>query len=207
MSLAKVIKARRVHMRMSQADLAQRVGVSRAAVGQWENGVTAPTRRHAPAVADALGLDVKDLFDATGSSLTMVDTDVATRQVALMAMDAFVAGERDVAGLLRVTVAGDLPADAVALRVEDSSMAPKYNAGDLVVVSRSVAPSSNDDVVADLGGQAVLRTYIDRGLDSAGNPVFDLLSTSSDHATVTCNSSNRFKVVATVVGHWRLTRR
>jgi len=45
----------------SQGDLAQRVGVTRAAVARWELNETAPTRKRAPVVAEVLGLSLETL--------------------------------------------------------------------------------------------------------------------------------------------------
>jgi SOS-response transcriptional repressor LexA len=96
-----------------------------------------------------------------------------------------------------------MPPDAVALTVMDASMSPEFSAGDLVIVSRSRKPLANDVVIAVVDGGALMRTFVPRGNDSAGNPVFDLLSTSADYPTVTCNSANGGKVLAVVVSHWR----
>jgi len=53
------IRQRRTEMRLTQADLAQRVSVSRVAVSQWENGDTKSLKQeHLVAVARVLGVTV-----------------------------------------------------------------------------------------------------------------------------------------------------
>lgn len=207
MRIGDLIRQRRAALRMSQAELARLVGVSRAAVGQWETHITAPTRRHIPEVARALQLELGALLPFALQSVELVDRSAALRKVPMMGWDAFVAGDGGVGDLPQVSVGADTPSDAVALRVVDHAMAPEIAEGDLIVVSRSVQPLDGDVVIAQVAGAGLLRRYHARGADSTGRLVFDLLSTSADFPTITCNSSNDHKVLATLVGHWKMRRR
>jgi len=49
---------------LSQAQLAELVGVGRGAVWHWENGDSAPTGARLPKVAEALGVSIDELFGA-----------------------------------------------------------------------------------------------------------------------------------------------
>lgn len=207
MKLGDLIRQRRTELGLSQAELARLIGVSRAAVGQWEGDITAPTRKNMPSVAKALQLQLGVLSPYLTQSVEVVDRATLTRNVPLMAWDAFVSGDSDSPDLPRVSVGGDVPPDAIALRVCDDAMSPEISDGDLIVVSRSTTPLDNDVVIAHVDGAGILRKYSPRGVDSTGNPVFDLLSTSADYPTVTCNSRNGHKVLGTVVAHWRVRRR
>jgi transcriptional regulator with XRE-family HTH domain len=51
----------RIALGLSQADVADKLGVSRAAVGQWERGDTAPSTGRLLAVCRLLGLDVSEI--------------------------------------------------------------------------------------------------------------------------------------------------
>lgn len=63
MSIHSTIKSQRQRLGMTEQQLADRVGVTRAAVQQWEReGGTAPKRSKQTAVADALGISVLDLM-------------------------------------------------------------------------------------------------------------------------------------------------
>lgn len=201
MSLGRLIRDRRKAKRLSQARLADLVGVSRAAIGQWEADETAPSRRHAPDLARALELELGAISPLLAPSV--IDSTTIRSSVPLMGMDAFVAGEAAPSTAERVSVGPGMPADAVALTVMDASMSPEFSPGDLVIVSRTQKPLAQDVVIALLDGGALMRTYVPRGNDSTGNPVFDLLSTSADYPTVTCNSANGGKVLGVVVSHWR----
>jgi SOS-response transcriptional repressor LexA len=66
MSLPIFIRTGRLRLRMTQEEFAKAVGVTRAAVQQWERvGGTAPRRVFQPRVAELLGVSVTELFDAS----------------------------------------------------------------------------------------------------------------------------------------------
>jgi transcriptional regulator with XRE-family HTH domain len=52
-----VIRTNRLRLGLTEQQLADRVGVSRGSVQQWEKGTTAPKRGNQDAVAAALGID------------------------------------------------------------------------------------------------------------------------------------------------------
>lgn len=56
------IKTFREKAGMSQRDLAYAIGVSQAAVAQWETGAAQPTLDNLRKVADVLGISPGDLF-------------------------------------------------------------------------------------------------------------------------------------------------
>lgn len=193
-------------MRMSQATLADLAGVTRAAIGQWEAGITAPSRRHMPVVIEALGLEPTTLAGLPPVSVRDVDSQLSARSIPLMGMDDYDGGHLG-AGMPRIAIAGDVPDDAIAVVVADDSMQPEIANGDVIVVSRTVIPVAGDHVIARVERGSVVREYRPRGVDSRGDPVFDLVSLSADYPTITCNSVNGYKVLGTVVAYWRMRRR
>lgn len=52
---------------LTQGELADRAGVSAESVSNWERGRNEPQYRHALAIADALGCDVRLVFPTLGS--------------------------------------------------------------------------------------------------------------------------------------------
>lgn len=56
------IKAARKRVGLSQAELAKRMNVTQAAVSHWEQGITMPTPRQIPVLADVLHTTVSELF-------------------------------------------------------------------------------------------------------------------------------------------------
>ena len=60
--LANRIKERRTELGLTQAELAERVGVTRKTVNTVENGVFTPSALLAIKLAEALGVKVEQLF-------------------------------------------------------------------------------------------------------------------------------------------------
>lgn len=56
------IKVARARKGLSQRGLAEVLGVTQAAVGRWETGVSTPTDEHKLRLAEALDEDVRVLF-------------------------------------------------------------------------------------------------------------------------------------------------
>jgi transcriptional regulator with XRE-family HTH domain len=49
---------------LTKSELARRVGVSSAAVAQWESGNTAPTHEHIEAIVKEVGISLADFWGA-----------------------------------------------------------------------------------------------------------------------------------------------
>lgn len=65
MSLTTRIREYRIRDRMSQEELAQRVGVRRETIGNLENGKYNPSLKLAMDIAQVFGCTVEDLFTFT----------------------------------------------------------------------------------------------------------------------------------------------
>ena len=63
MNLTEKIRALRENAEWTQAELAERVGVSEKVVSKWECGETKPSAEILPALADAFGCTIDALFD------------------------------------------------------------------------------------------------------------------------------------------------
>lgn len=55
------IKTYRKNAKLSQVELASKIGVTRAAVSFWENGINIPNVEDCWKIADALGLSIDEL--------------------------------------------------------------------------------------------------------------------------------------------------
>ncbi len=71
-----VIKQGRERLNLTEQQFADRVGVSRGAVQQWERGTTAPKRGNQAAVAALLGISISELMGLQPVSATGQDGSV-----------------------------------------------------------------------------------------------------------------------------------
>lgn len=170
MATKDLIRARRKQLGLSEQQLADKVGVSRGAVQQWELGKTAPKRGNQQAVADALGISVADLMALEiTTSKVHVSTSAEDRTEFMAAMGAvpliswIQAGAwSDVADPYALGDAEDwLPCPArhgartYCLRVRGESMfnpggSPSYANGDIIFVDPDREARPGDRVVVRL---------------------------------------------------------
>lgn len=66
------IKERRRDVKMTQLDIAQRIGVSKVAVSQWENETSQPNGENLLALANALGVTPQWLLTGRGDTPAML---------------------------------------------------------------------------------------------------------------------------------------
>ena len=62
------IKIKRTERGLTQAQLADRLGVTQSLIGQWERGETLPSAAKLPAIADTLGCSIDALFNRPASN-------------------------------------------------------------------------------------------------------------------------------------------
>ena len=80
--LGERLRAARESMRITQLDLAKRIGVSRAAVSQWEANIRTAGTGHLRKAAEALHVPVADLLgDASAGSAWAEAATAATRML------------------------------------------------------------------------------------------------------------------------------
>lgn len=87
-----------------------------------------------------------------------------------------------------------------AVNIEDNSMQPEFNAGDLVVVDGELTAKPGDYVLAYLPSkkQSILRKY-----GEADGGVFQLLATNELWATVSVKKAEEALIIGVVVEHRR----
>lgn len=59
--IGKSIKVNRIAQNYTQKQLAQKIGVTHAAISYWENGVNIPNAKDCWLLADALGISIDEL--------------------------------------------------------------------------------------------------------------------------------------------------
>ena len=62
--IGQMIRLARIKKGMTQADLAETIGVSQGAVGQWEQGMTTPRTKHIVRLSSLLEIPVEELLKA-----------------------------------------------------------------------------------------------------------------------------------------------
>jgi transcriptional regulator with XRE-family HTH domain len=166
--LPDLIRLHRERLGLTKDELAQRIGVSRGSVSQWELGLTTPKRNREEDVARALGLSVAELFRSGGgleeagavelrappfggvirvprldriATMTHGANPTHTEEVVLGSVDLSTSW---VSQRIR-------PSDPAALRIVTAfgdSMSPTFGDGDLLLVDTGVTEVRVDGVYA-----------------------------------------------------------
>ncbi|MEQ8823801.1 MAG: LexA family transcriptional regulator [Filomicrobium sp.] len=206
MDLAELIKKSRENAGFSQEYLAEKMGVTRQTVSDWENRRGAPRRRRLAELEEILRLQpgALDVFSYPGVAIEQRGTgyfSADVRTIPIFQLSDFSEGEpmRDEEHG-RAAVGEEIPKDSYGIVIADKSMEPEYVAGDIVIAAPSITPRDGDDVLAIYDGCPVLRRYRPRG------GAFDLVPLSDDHATVTINAAQPGMVLAVVLEHRRKRR-
>ena len=101
----------------------------------------------------------------------------------------------------------DLSDWAFALDVEGLSMMPEFRPGDRIVVDPEISPNPGDFVVARNGSeQATFKKYRPRGIDAAGNVIFELVPLNEDYPTLRSDTEH-LSVIGVVTEHRKKLRR
>ncbi len=90
MSLGQYISARRKHMRLTQEELADKVGVSKSAIAKWETDGGLPDRDNLRRLAEVMNVSVDELhriIDQSGNK--KVDFDVNITPEVISALESY----------------------------------------------------------------------------------------------------------------------
>lgn len=212
-SVGERIRARRKELRLTQKDLASKVGVSHVSISQWEKDETAPRGDNLLALAKALG--VSALFISTGaeSGSNVTPIEMGTKKIPLLSfVQAGMWTESSEirsydGGMNYLLVEDDCSDGTFGLVIEGNSMTPKFNPGDKIIVDPEVYPIPGDFVVArdGLKNETVFKKYRPTGTDSYGNDIYELVPLNDDFPTLRSETGN-LQIMGTMIEH-RISRR
>ena len=212
------LRARREAVGLTQEKLARQCGVSRAAVAQWEAGVTRPGLDNLVRAAKALDVwlswltagdqslpDGPSPFPAAAIRRRVPVIDYVRAGLWDAVADPYAPG----GGMDDIATDLDLSPKAFALVVRGESMDPEFRDGDKIIIDPEVVPQPGDFVVAklDRDDEATFKKYRPRGFDKAGAPIIELVPVNPDWPTLMLDADHPGRVVGTLIEHRRYRRR
>lgn len=203
---------------LTQAEVARTFGVTRAAVLQWERGMTQPTADKIEILAKVLATSVNYLLTGDADKFShpeLSDASPVLKEIPIISYvvagdftdisDAYATGD----GLDFVSTGLQIGPNTFALIVEGESMLPEFRPGDRIIVDPAVPPRPGDFVVARLEKEdrATFKKFRPRGADHNGIDVIDLVPLNEDWPTLRVDAINPGRVIGTLIEHHRRFRR
>lgn len=212
-SVGERIRARRKELRLTQKDLAAKVGVSHVSISQWEKDETAPRGDNLLALAKAMGVTANFISTGEEAASNVSPSAMGSKRIPLLSyVQAGLWTESQEirgydGGMSYLLMDDDCSDSAFALVIEGDSMAPKFNAGDRIIVDPDVYPVPGDFVVArdDVKNETVFKKYRPTGIDMHGNDLYELVPLNDDFPTLR-SDTGKLNIIGTMIEH-RISRK
>lgn len=204
----------RATAKLTQNAVAKAVGVSRAAVTQWENGLTKPKGEYIHALAKLYGCTTGYILHGEDPGVgNVIPAPIGLRQIPIISyVQAGCWTEscdcRAMDGSIEtITTDLDLGGMAFALKVRGDSMAPEILEGDVVVIDPDVDPLPGDYVVAKNGShEATLKQFRPRGTNDQGQEYFELVPLNPVYPTMR-SDHHHVTIIGVMMEHRRYRRK
>lgn len=213
MSIGRRIAHARKEASLSQQAVADRFGISRAAVAQWESGDTHPGMTKLEGLAQVL--DVRLEWLATGKGAKRAGGGEAPISES-QRMAPLLSWEASAAWPDRPSPPGGAHPPLVthaetgvrvfALAIEDESMSPEFAPGDHVIVDPDVTPQAGDFVVARSADDDAPALRLYRALERHDGEAAELVPLNAAWPTRQIDRRQPGRVVGTMVEHRRYRR-
>lgn len=178
MNMADRIKSRRVELRYTQEELAEKLGLQKSAIAKYENGRVENIKR-------SIILKMSQVLECSPAYLLAFDDNLSPSPVPIsgyrIPVLATVAAGQPIysedSALEWIDYDKDPKDNVFGLRVRGDSMMPRIRDGDIIIVDRSLAWGDNDIVVVTVNGNdgccKRIRRYADGIMLLSLNPSYE----------------------------------
>lgn len=150
-----ILKQLRENRGISQAALAQKLGIRQSTIGMWESGKNTPDRMNLEKLSDYFGVSVDYLLGRDASPLD--GPPASTGGVWVPVLGKVAAGVpieaiENIEDYEELALSQEAGKEYFALRIKGDSMEPKISDGDVVIVHRQADCESGDVAVVLVNG-------------------------------------------------------
>lgn len=163
MEIGKNLRRLRSRAGLTQQEIADKLDVSRVAIGQWESEKSMPRKANLEQLAELFDTTVADLM---GEDATETARPNGAQYVTLPVLVAGHAGEftdefgpDEVADVPTSVLERVNDPDAYLMRVRGSCMNRRFADGENALLSPRCEPRNGDAVAAEYNGEMILRSY------------------------------------------------
>lgn len=162
MEFGEKLRSLRIKAGLTQLDIAEKLDVSAAAIGAWENGRAKPRLTKLGQLAELLGTSAADLMGETPEHVRPNGAQYVTLPVLVAGhagefTDEF--GPDEVADVPISVLERVNDPNAYLMRVRGSCMNRRFADGENALLSPRCEPRNGDAVAAEYNGEMILRSY------------------------------------------------
>lgn len=162
MEFGEKLRSLRIKAGLTQLDIAEKLDVSAAAIGAWENGRAKPRLTKLGQLAELLGTSAADLMGETPEHVRPNGAQYVTLPVLVAGhagefTDEF--GPDEIADVPISVLERVNDPDAYLMRVRGSCMNRRFADGENALLSPRCEPRNGDAVAAEYNGEMILRSY------------------------------------------------
>lgn len=162
MEFGEKLRSLRIKAGLTQLDIAEKLDVSAAAIGAWENGRAKPRLTKLGQLAELLGTSAADLMGETPEHVRPNGAQYVTLPVLVAGhagefTDEF--GPDEVADVPISVLERVNDPDAYLMRVRGSCMNRRFADGENALLPPRCEPRNGDAVAAEYNGEMILRSY------------------------------------------------
>lgn len=162
MEFGEKLRSLRIKAGLTQLDIAEKLDVSAAAIGAWENGRAKPRLTKLGQLAELLGTSAADLMGEIPEHVRPNGAQYVTLPVLVAGhagefTDEF--GPDEVADVPVSVLERVNDPDAYLMRVRGSCMNRRFADGENALLSPRCEPRNGDAVAAEYNGEMILRSY------------------------------------------------
>lgn len=208
MALSDRIKLVLKENNLSQYELAKRMGTSQATIAFWCTGRTKNLRGdYAAKLSRLFGYDAGWLANGIGlprpfysGQEALSPAEIGTKKIPLIEF-------KDIGKPINTMLSQYLLTDmkisdnAFAVAIKDSSMMPKFEVGDRVIIDPEVPPIPGDFVIVKIdNNEPIFRKIRELGPDSSGKLQYEFVPLNDDYSTIS-SERHQFEIIGTMLEH------
>ena len=181
------LKKIRKQKNITQLQLSELIGISRASIAQYENNIYQPSLENIESIANTLNIDVSELFEDKANK------KMVSRYIPLIGKSSCgKPKDYDLNGYEPIPVPLDMYKDGMyAVEAEGDSMKPKINDGDIVYCQPNRIIDSGNIVHYWLNGESGIKKY---KINEAGT-IISLIPINSDYEVITIHCDDKHELI------------
>ena len=211
MGAGRKIREIRKAKNLNISDVEIKAGISEGNLSRIETGKQWPREETLKAIAEALECQVADFFSETaaiseaGQQIPLVSyaqtetlKNITKPKALRQEMARYAASDPS----HWISTGPDMPKNAFALQIGDSSMLPDFHENDHVIIDPDLKPKPGDFVLAKVKDETLFRKYQSRGAGTSGKKVFQLMPLNEDYPSLRSDSTSII-IIGTMLEHRR----